>query len=242
MRSLLLVPGHDIKALAQANTSAADVIVLDLTAKTAKDATSSRANVLGWLERNAGRRPCYVKVNSLGSGQIDADLDATMPGNPTGVFLPAITHGRDISHLAAKLAVREAECGIADGQTRIIAGALDTPSAIFGIGSCTGASHRLTGLSWDAAALARHLALPSDWNAVNTINPALQHARVTCAYAASAAEVVAIDTACPSLFSLQQLKDDAENARMTGHSAKLALQEDHISVINAVYGIAAVRS
>ena len=50
-----------------------------------------------------------VRVNGIATGLIDADLDAVMPAPPDGILLPKAEGGTDVSMLAAKLAVREAD-------------------------------------------------------------------------------------------------------------------------------------
>ncbi|REF87978.1 HpcH/HpaI aldolase/citrate lyase family protein [Methylovirgula ligni] len=102
----------------------------------------------------------YVRVSGL-DGPIEAELDALMPAAPDGIVLPA-RGGADVQHLGVKLAVREAELGIADRAMRIIALAGATPGAIFQLPSFAGASARLVALAFDASALAASLGTNDD--------------------------------------------------------------------------------
>jgi citrate lyase subunit beta / citryl-CoA lyase len=111
--------------------------------------------------RRGGAAPkLYVRVSNL-DGPIEAELDALMPAAPDGIILPA-QNGADVQHLGIKLAVREAELGIADGATRIIVLAGGTPGAIFQLASFAGASARLIALAFDSSVLAASLGANDD--------------------------------------------------------------------------------
>ena len=124
MRSLLFVPGDDEKKLSKGAGSQADVLLIDLEdAVSATRKEAARRITRDYLKSRRGQPgpALYVRVNSLDTGMIDADLEAVMVGAPAGVMLPKAVSGRDVAHLGAKLAVREAENDLADGATRIIA-------------------------------------------------------------------------------------------------------------------------
>lgn len=110
--------------------------------------------------RTAGAPKLYVRVSGLDS-RAEAELDALMPAPPDGIVLPA-RNGADVQHLGVKLAVREAELGLADGTTRIIALIGATPGAIFQLASFAGASARLAALAFDGGALAAALGTDDD--------------------------------------------------------------------------------
>ncbi len=110
--------------------------------------------------RDGAATKLYVHVTNL-DGPIEAELDALMPAAPDGIIVPA-QNGADVQHLGVKLAVREAELGIADGATRIIALAGGTPGAIFHLASFAGASARLIALAFDSSALAASLGANDD--------------------------------------------------------------------------------
>jgi citrate lyase subunit beta/citryl-CoA lyase len=65
-----------------------------------------------------------------------------MEAGPDGIMLPKAAGGPDVAHLGAKLAVREAEFGLPDGETRIVAIATETGRGVFALGTYAGASRR----------------------------------------------------------------------------------------------------
>ena len=62
-----------------------------------------------------------MRVNDLASGHTAADLDAVMELCPDGIVQPKACGGSDVAHLAAMIAVREAEYGLEDGIMKIMA-------------------------------------------------------------------------------------------------------------------------
>src|SRR3954469_8634215 len=151
MRSLLFVPGDSARKLEKALQAGADALILDLEDSVAlsEKAAARRTTAAFLSEARRGADPprpyvrvhalrprprLYVRVNALSTGLTDADLDGVMPNAPDGIMLPKAAGGKDAAHLGAKLAVREAECGLEDGGTRIIAIATETASSLFVLG------------------------------------------------------------------------------------------------------------
>src|SRR5829696_7467224 len=125
MRSLLFVPGDSARKLEKALGSGADVLLVDLEDSVALSAKEAARKATAEFLATAGKEPSrprlFVRVNGLATGLTDADLDAVMAAGPDGIMLPKAVGGPDVSHLGAKLGVREAEFGLEDGITRIIA-------------------------------------------------------------------------------------------------------------------------
>ncbi len=116
-----------------------------------------------WLEkpraadtiRAARQRSANLKLYvCLGAvdGTLDDALDTAMAAAPDGIVLP-VRNSADVQHLGVKLAVREAELGLADGAIRIIA-RVAAPGAVFQIERT---SPRLVALAFDAQAFAAAL-------------------------------------------------------------------------------------
>jgi citrate lyase subunit beta/citryl-CoA lyase len=238
MRSLLFVPGDDEKKLAKGASSGADVLLIDLEDAVAPARkAAARAIVADYLKSRAGdpSQALYVRINALETGLTDADLDGVMPGAPHGIMLPKAGHGRDIAHLGAKLAVREAETGLPDGGTQIVAIAPEQANAFFGMGTFAGASARLAGLTWGAEDLAADLGALGSRDAEGRFRPPMHTARMACLYGAAAAGVAAIDTVFTAIKDEAGLRAEAEEARSFGYTAKLAIHPAQVAIINEVF-------
>jgi citrate lyase subunit beta/citryl-CoA lyase len=239
MRSLLFVPGDSRKKLEKALTSGADVLLLDLEDSVAPDAkAAARATVAAFLAetREAKERPrLIVRVNALATGLVDADLDAVMRGAPDGILLPKAVGGRDVTHLDAKIAVREAVEGLADGATEILALVTETAASLFAIGTFQRASRRLKGLAWGAEDLSADLGASTSRDAAGALTDVFRLARALCLAGAVAAEVAPIDAVYPPFRDLDGLRAEAEAAARDGFTAKMAIHPAQVPVINAAF-------
>lgn len=239
MRSLLFVPGDSSRKLAKALESGADALILDLEDSVAPGAkASAREATAGFLREAAAlatRPRLFVRVNALTSGLTDADLDAVIPARPDGVMLPKSEHGRDVVHLAAKLAAREALADIPAGATQLLAIATETAAALFGLGSYVECSDRLIGLAWGGEDLSADLGAETNHDQQGRWTSPYLLARNLCLAGAAAARVLAIDTVFVDVRDEAGLIAEAEAARRDGFAGKMAIHPGQVAAINAVF-------
>jgi citrate lyase subunit beta/citryl-CoA lyase len=239
MRSLLFVPADSEKKLAKSLGLGADCLIVDLedsVALAAKD--KARATARAFLAQTAplpSRPLLYVRVNSLDSGSIEADLDAIMSAAPDGLMLPKCEGGAHVQHLGAMLAVKEAEYDLADGSTRIIPIVTETAASMFALGTYSGASPRLAGLAWGAEDLSACLGAQTYREHSGTYSAPYALARTLTLLAASAAGVAAIDTVYPDFADAAGFRAESETARRDGFSAKMAIHPAQVAIVNEVF-------
>ncbi len=239
MRSLLFVPGDDEKKLATGMASGADTLLIDLEDSVAlprkPDARRITAAFIAEARNTLSRPRLFVRVNAHGTGMVGDDLDAVIPAAPDGIMLPKSQSGDDVSLLSAKLAVREAESGLPDGQTRIIAIATETARSLFHMGSYIGISERLSGLTWGAEDLSADLGAETNRLDNGSYADPYRLARSLCLFAAHAAESAPIDTVYTNFRDLDGLRGECEAARRDGFTGKMAIHPAQVPVINAVF-------
>lgn len=153
----------------------------------------------------------YVRVSPNG------DLDAAMASHPTGLAISVPAGARDVAYLGTRLAVHEAEAGLADGSTRILA-LVETAAAVLVLPTLVGASPRLCGIAWDADALARDIGAPASRDADGVLIPPLMLIRSQVVLAAAAAGVAAVDTACAVESAFLR---EVDEGRRDGFAAKV---------------------
>ncbi|MGP9821341.1 HpcH/HpaI aldolase/citrate lyase family protein [Salinarimonas sp. NSM] len=239
MRSYLFVPGDSEKKLDKALGAGADALIVDLEDSVAPgEKARGRAVAAAFLARAAvvpGRPRLLVRVNALDTDLIGADLDAVMPAVPDGIVLPKASGGQDVAHLAALIAVREAEYGLPDGGTVIYAIATETARAIFGLGTYGGASHRLRGLAWGGEDLSADLGAETNRDETGAWTEPYRIARTMMLFGAAAAEVDAIDTVHTAFRDLDGLAAECRSARRDGFVGKLAIHPAQVPVINEAF-------
>ena len=99
MRSLLFVPADSERKLAKGAAVGADALILDLEDAVAPDRKpAARAMATEYLKaaRQQAQRPrLYVRINSLDTGMLEADL-SVIAGAPDTILLPKAQGGEDV--------------------------------------------------------------------------------------------------------------------------------------------------
>ena len=239
MRSLLFVPGDSAKKLEKAVGSDADALIIDLEDSVAPgEKARAREVTAGFLAEagTAAARPrMIVRVSGLTTGLTDDDLDGVMAGGPEAILLPKTVGGADVAHLGAKLAVREAEFGLADGSTSIIALATENARGVFALGTLAGCSRRLAGVTWGGEDLSADIGAEANRAADGRYLDPYRLARSLALLAAAAAEVDAIDSVFTNFRDLDGLAQECREAARDGFVAKMAIHPAQVPVINEAF-------
>ena len=239
MRSLLFVPADSAKKLDKAMSSGADALIIDLEDSIAWDG-KARARVAGasFLKdamASTSRPYLMVRVNSLQTGLVDADLDAVAPTRPDAIMLPKAEGGAAVIHADAKLAVREAKNDLPDGHIKILPIATETAAALFVVGTFAGASPRLIGLTWGAEDLSAELGARANRDEQGRFLDPYRSARTLCLAGAAAAAVPAIDTVFVDFRDTVGFRSECEEACRDGFVGKMAIHPAQVPIINEVF-------
>ncbi|MBZ9895070.1 MULTISPECIES: CoA ester lyase [unclassified Mesorhizobium] len=238
MRSLLFVPGDSERKLEKGFGAGADVVIVDLEDSVApQNKASARMTAARFIasHRAKTRSAIYVRVNDLSTGLTDDDLAALIPAKPDGVMLPKSAGGQDVQHLSAKLRLREAENGLADGATKILPIITETPAAVLAAASYAGASARLAGLTWGAEDLSAAIGARTTRDQHGRYTEIFRFARAMTILAAGAAKVAAIDTVFPNFRDMAAFEAECREAERDGFTGKMAIHPDQVPVINAAF-------
>ncbi len=239
MRSLLFVPADSGKKLDKAMASGADALIVDLEDSIALDGKDgARKGAAAFLKEAVATTPrpyLLVRVNGLATGLTDADLDAVVAEKPDAIMLPKAEGGASIAHADAKLAVREAICGLPDGHVKIVAIATETAAALFRAGTYAGSSARLCALTWGAEDLSAELGAEANRDAQGRFLDPYRLARALCLAGAAAAAVAAIDTVYVDFRDSDGFRRECEEARRDGFTGKMAIHPAQVPIINEVF-------
>jgi citrate lyase subunit beta/citryl-CoA lyase len=239
MRSLLFVPADGGRKLEKALDCGADAVIVDLEDSIAPDRkVPARASAAAFVKEAAGQvaRPFIcVRVNGLGNGLTDQDLDAIVPARPDAIMLPKAEGGAAIVHADAKLTAREAINGLPDGHIKIIAMAIESAAGLFLAGTVRRQSARLIGLSWGPEDLAAELGAETNRDGDGRYTSPYRLARSLCLMAAAAAQVPAIETIYADYRNAEGLRRDTEEARRDGFAGRLAIHPLQVLIINEVF-------
>ena len=232
-RSYLFVPADSERKMKKAADVGADALILDL-----EDSVAAAARPMARdLARDylAGKENVWVRINPIDTDDAVADLEGVMPSAPAGIVLPKPRSAADAAQLAAMLDEHEKEHGFEAGVTGILALCTERPEAIFTLGSYAGATPRLQALSWGAEDLSTAVGATANRDDDGNWSPPYELARALCLFAASAAEVAAVDTVFTDFGDADGLATYAANARRDGFSGMLAIHPEQVDVINRAF-------
>ena len=240
-RSLHFVPGGNEKMIAKALTLAADGLILDLEDAVAPDLkVATRPIVARSLsELDFGGPERWVRLNPIATGLGVADLEATITGRPEGYVVPKPRHAGDVRQIAETLDRLEHRHGIAQGATKLVLIATETPEGLLNIREVASASPRIVSVSWGIEDLSAAMGLPRVRDAQGRYLDIPRHARTMCAIVASAAGVEALDTVYTDIADLDGLRRECEDGVAMGFSGKISIHPSQIDVINAAFTPAA---
>lgn len=237
LRSLLFVPADSDRKLSASLRSAADALVFDLEDAVPEHSKEEGRRKLGaFLEqkRSSIVPAVMVRVNGLASGQILRDLKTVIPHRPNAIVLPKCRSVDDVHRLCDYLAAFE--CALLDHswEISIIAMATETSEGVFGLSSYRNAPMRLRALMWGVDDLAADLGAFSSHIGKELTTP-FSVARTMCLLAAAQAGIDAIDAVSTNLCNLDQIGEEAAQAKRDGFSAKAAAHPSQIEIINQAF-------
>jgi citrate lyase subunit beta / citryl-CoA lyase len=224
LRSLLFVPGDRPERFAKAATSGADAIILDLEDSVAIPAKAAAREAVARYLAEPADVIRFVRVNPLGSGDLDADLAAARGAD--GVMLPKAEGATDIAALVARMG---------DTVVPILPVATETPRAVFALGGYDAVAERLAGLTWGAEDLPAAIGASAARESDGRYTPPYEVVRTLALMGAHAAGVAAIETVYPAIRDAEGLAAYAARGARDGFTGMMAIHPAQVATINAAF-------
>jgi citrate lyase subunit beta / citryl-CoA lyase len=237
LRSLLFVPGDSERKFARATDCGADALILDLEDSVAPpQKPAARAHVAGLIDPDPKRAwVFFVRINALDTGLALDDLAAVVKPGLDALLIPKVNGAADLERIGHCLDALEAKAGMPLGSVRLASVATETAKAMFALGSYAPAHPRLIAMTWGAEDLSAALGATDNKEAGGSWTFPYELARARCLFAASAAEVMGIDTLYADFRDLDGLERDCRRSRRDGFVGRLAIHPDQVAVINRAY-------
>jgi citrate lyase subunit beta / citryl-CoA lyase len=237
LRSLLFVPGDSERKFVWAKDCGAYALILDLEDSVApSEKDNARAAVAGLIEPEAKRTWTFiVRVNALDTGLTLDDLAAVVKPGLDALLIPKVNGAADLERIGCYLDALEAKADMASGSVKLATVATETPKAMFALGSYAPAHPRLIALTWGAEDLSAALGATDNKEPDGSWTFPYQLARARCLLAASAAEVLAVDTIYADFRDSEGLERDCRRSRRDGFVGRLAIHPDQVATINRCY-------
>ncbi|MDQ3248466.1 MAG: CoA ester lyase [Chloroflexota bacterium] len=234
-RSLLFMPGDDLRKIAKATTLPLDSVIMDLEDATAPArklaARTTTAEALATLD--FGGRERLVRINPINGAFGQADLTATLPWRPDGYVVPKVEKALHLTLVSKILDAVEAAHGWPPGAIRLL-GMIETARGVLNLREIAEATTRLDGLILGAEDLA------ADMGATRTADGwEIFYARSALVTTAAAVGVQALDSIFVDLdtspITLERLASECRFVARLGYTGKTLIHPRHLEIANRVF-------
>ena len=229
-RSVLYMPGSNLRALEKAKTLPADGLILDLEDAVAPDAKeTARTQVAQAVKAGGfGKRELFIRVNGIDTPWFSADIEAAVHAAPDAILVPKIATPQQLDLIGQRLLDMRA-----DKRIRIWA-MIETPLAIFNAvalaGQARDSEDRLGGLVMgtnDLAKETRARIVPGRTPMLGWLS--------TCVLAARTYGIDILDGVYNNLGDADGFARECAEARDLGFDGKTLIHPNQIEPCNAAF-------
>ncbi len=231
MRSVLFVPGNNMRMIHKTVDIEADAFILDLEdavpmmeKETARIFVRDSVGLVGSMGSGV-----YVRLNAITTGLTSADLEATVVEGLDGVILPKSESKSDVLELERLMEEVEADRRLNLGKTAIIP-LIETAKGVINAYGVATASKRVAALSFGAVDFTRDMG-----TSLSKDGTELLYARAHVALAARAAGIQALDTVWIDIVDREGLVRDARLAKQLGFKGKMLIHPSQVEPVNQVF-------
>jgi len=229
-RALLYMPGDDRHKIEKAIRLEVDCICMDMedgVALNRKEA-ARRTIAAALRELSFGRSEKLTRINPVGSGLEEADLEAVLPAHPDGIVLPKVEHADQLEWVSERLETAELGYGWPVQSIALVA-LVESARAVLNLKEIA-AHPRLNALIFGAEDLA------ADLGAVRTLQGwEVFHSRSAVVLAAAAYGLQAIDMVSIDFKDLDALRQEASFGARLGYSGKQVIHPDQVGPVQAAF-------
>jgi citrate lyase beta subunit len=230
-RALLYVPGDDLGKLQKAAALGADSVCLDMEdGVAASRKLTARQLIADTLpELDFGRSERLVRINSVGTGLENADLEAAIAARPDGIVIPKVDDAQSLQWADRELNRAEQNLGWPPGSIILIA-IVESARGILNLAAIAAASPRLQALIFGADDLAVDIGAqrtPQGWEVFYARSALVTHA--------TAFGLQAIDMVYGDFKDLEGLQREALQGAQLGYTGKQVIHPSQVAPVQAAF-------
>jgi citrate lyase subunit beta / citryl-CoA lyase len=229
----MFVPGHNEKMLAKAiGLDNLDVAMFDLEDGAPPDQKDAARELIGTKLGTAPGGPRrYVRINSIASDRMEADLRAVVRPGLEGLILPKIERADEVTLVDRLLDEQEPFADVPAGSVVLVA-AIESAAGLLNAPGIASATPRVIGLMFGAEDFGLDIGLPTNREGEGR---ELIYARSAIVVAAASAHVQSVDGVWPDIHDFDGVRRDSIQARRLGFSGKSTFHPGQIDIINEVF-------
>jgi citrate lyase beta subunit len=229
-RALLYMPGDDRHKIEKALTLGVDCICMDMEDGVALNRKSEARHTIAAAlqELNFGQSEKLVRINTIGTGLEDEDIQAVLPFRPDGIVIPKTETAEQIQWASDRVEAAELACGWRLGSIRLLAG-VETPKAILNLKDIA-SQPRLDALIFGGEDYAASLGATRTPGALELLY-ARSAVVMTCAvYGLQAIDMVSVD-----FKDLEALRQEARFGAQLGYAGKQIIHPNQVVPVQEAF-------
>ncbi len=230
-RALLYMPGHDMRKIQKSITLGVDSICMDMEDGVASNRkTEARETIAKALQTiDFGKSEKLARINPVGSGLENEDLNAVLPFRPDGIVIPKVETSNQILWVDETIATEEKRQGWQPGAIVLIV-LVETARGIVNLPQIVTSTPRLQALIFGAEDLAGDMGAirtPEGWEVF--------YARSAVVTYAAAYDLQAIDMVFVDFHNTEGLiKESLEGARL-GYTGKQVIHPNQVEPVQQTF-------
>lgn len=229
-RALLYMPGDDRHKIEKAISLGVDCICMDMEDGVApsRKAEARRTIAAALRELDFGRAERLVRINPVGSGLEEDDLQQVLPARPDGVVVPKVESAGQLLWVGEQIEAAERTHGWPVGSVRLLA-VIETPKAVLDLKEIA-AHPRLDALIFGAEDLSVALGATRTRQAWEVF-----YARSAVVMTAAAFGLQAIDMASIDFRDLDALRTEARFGAQLGYVGKQVIHPNQVGPVQEAF-------
>jgi citrate lyase subunit beta / citryl-CoA lyase len=231
-RSLLFVPGHNLKFMESAILSDADILLPDVedSVQPISNKQLSRDLIISFVnDKKFNNKKVFPRINSPESGELLKDITQLTVNGIDGFMYPKSKNGNDIYFFDKLLESVETQKGFPIGTFKIIP-LIETSAAVLNAQDICKASNRVIAIAYGCEDFITDLKGIHDINDTSLFVP-----RALIAMAARANGVIPIDTVHVNINDLDDLEKNLQVAKNLGFEGMLSLHPKELPLIHKYF-------
>ena len=229
-RALLYMPGDNWKMITKSVTLGVDSICMDMEDGTAinkkAEARVTIAKALQELDFGASEK--LARINSVGSGWEQDDIEAVLPFHPDGIVIPKVESFEHVEWASKIIEAAELKYGWPINSVRILIG-VETAKGILNLKEIA-AHPRLDAIIFGGEDFAASIGAVRTKDAVE-----LLYARQAVIVACAANDLQAIDIVTIDYKDLEALKIESQFGAGLGFSGKQIIHPNQVSAVQEAF-------
>lgn len=230
-RALLYMPGDDERKIRKAATLGVDSVCLDMEDGVAQnrkaEARATIARELGSVD--FGRSERLVRINPIGSGLEEDDLNSVLSVRPDGIVVPKVEHPEQVLWACSRIDAAEGFSSPQRGDMGVIL-IIETAKGIVNLPQICSAHPRLRVLVFGAEDFAGDMGAirtPEAWEVFYARSAVVTHA--------AAFDLQAIDMVYVDFQDIEGLQEEARQGVQMGYAGKQIIHPNQVAPVQETF-------